>query len=49
MVGNTIDPGPYGATCVIQFETPPQLKMNVLAQVAALFGVRLVAARKPFN
>ena len=48
-MGNAIDPGPQGTAGIVPLETPPQLKMNVLAQVAALFRIRFVGARKPFE
>jgi hypothetical protein len=45
MVGHAINPGPQGTAGIVPLETPPQLKMNVLAQVLALFRVSLVGAR----
>jgi hypothetical protein len=49
MVRDTIRPGPHGTAGIEPLETPPQLEMNVLAQVAALFRVSLVGAREPFE
>ena len=49
MVGNAIDPGPQRTPGVVPLKTPPQLKMKVLAQVAALFRVSLVCPREPFQ
>jgi len=49
MVGNAIDPGPRRATRVEPLVTSPQLKMNLLDQVAALFRVSLVRPRQPFE
>jgi len=49
MVGNAIDPGPSGTAGIEPLETPPQLKMDLLDQVTALFGVNLVCAREPFE
>src|ERR1700722_14621411 len=49
MVGNAIDPGPQRTAGIVPLETPPQLKMDALAEVAALFRVSLVGAGKPFE
>jgi len=49
MVSDAVDPRPQGAAAIVLTETPPQLKMNVLAQVAALFRVRFVSPREPFD
>src|ERR1700721_1607407 len=49
MVGDTIDPCPQRTARIVLLETAPQLKMDVLAQVAALLWVSLVGARKPFE
>ena len=49
MVGNAVDPGPRGTAGIEALKTPPQLKMNLLDQVAALFRVDLVRPREPFE
>jgi hypothetical protein len=49
MVSDPIGPGPQGTPSIVPLETPPQLKMNVLAQVAALFWVSFVGAREPIE
>ena len=48
-MGNAVDPGPQGTAGIIPLKTPPQLEMNVLAQIAALFRVSFVGAREPFE
>jgi hypothetical protein len=42
VVGNAVDPRPEGTAAIVRLKTPPQLEMNVLAQVAALFRVSFV-------
>ena len=49
VVGDAIGPGPQGTAAVVLTETPPQLKTDVLAEVAALFRVGFVGTRKPFE
>jgi hypothetical protein len=49
VVGHPIDPGPRGTAGIEAQETPPQLKMNLLEQVATLFRVSLVRAREPLE
>ena len=49
MVGNTIDPGARGTPGIEPLEATPQLKMNLLNQVATLFGVSLVRAGESFE
>jgi hypothetical protein len=49
MVSDAVDPRPQGAAAIVLLKTPPQLKMNILAQVAALFGVSFVSPREPFE
>ena len=43
-MGDAVSPGAEGAAAIVALKAPPQLKMNVLAQVAALFGVGFVGA-----
>jgi hypothetical protein len=47
VVGNAVDPRPEGTAAIVPQKTPPQLEMNVLAQVAALFRVSFVGPREP--
>src|ERR1700682_5351866 len=49
MVGNAIDPRPRRTTRIEPLKTPPQLKMDLLDQVATLFRVNLVRPREPFE
>ncbi len=49
VVSDAVDPGPQGAAGIVALKAPPQLKMNVLPQVAAPFRVGFVGARKPFE
>lgn len=49
VVSNAVAPGSQGAAAVVLIKTPPQLKMDILAQVAALFRVGFVGGRKPFE
>lgn len=46
MVGNAIDPGPQRTAGVELLKAAPQLKMNLLVQVTALFRVSLVSVRQ---
>ena len=49
MVGNAVNPRSEGTAAIVPLETPPQLAMNVLAQVAALFRVSLIGPGEPFE
>jgi hypothetical protein len=49
VVSNAVDPRSQGTAAIVPLKTPPQLKMNVLAQVAALFRVSFVSPREPFE
>jgi hypothetical protein len=47
MVGNAVDPRPEGTAAIVPLKTPPQLEMNILAEVAALFQVSFIGPREP--
>ena len=49
MVGDAINPCPRGATGIVLLETPPQLEVNVLAQVASLLRIGFVGSGEPFK
>ena len=49
MVSNAVNPCAEGASPIEMLETPPQLEVNVLAQVAAFFLIRFVSACEPFE
>jgi len=49
MVGNAVDPCPQGAAAIVPLKTPPQLEVNILAQVAAFVRIRFVGPREPFE
>jgi hypothetical protein len=49
MMRNTIDPGPHRAAAIVELKTPPQLQMNVLAQVTAFLRISLVGRREPLE
>src|SRR5208283_1882554 len=49
MVSNAIDPRPRRTTRIEPFETPPQLEMNFLDQIAALVRIDLISPRQPFQ
>jgi hypothetical protein len=49
MMGNAVNPRPKGASAIVPLKTPPQLEMNVLAQIAALFRIRFVGSCEPFE
>lgn len=49
MVSNSVSPRSQGTAGVVAPKAPPQLKVNVLAQVAALFLVRFVGLGQPFE
>jgi len=47
LASDAVGPGPQETAGIVTLKTPPQLKMNVLAQVAALCRVSLIGAREP--
>jgi hypothetical protein len=49
MVSNAVDPRPQGTAGIVLLKAPPQLKKNVLAQVAAFLRVGLVGTHEPFK
>jgi hypothetical protein len=49
MMSDAVDPRPQRAAAIVLLETPPQLKINILAQVPALFRVSFVSPREPFE
>ena len=49
MVGNAVDPSPQRTAGIVPQETPPQLKMDILAQVTTSLRIGFVSTRKPFE
>jgi hypothetical protein len=49
MVGDAIDPCPFRTTPIESLKTSPQLKVNLLGEVATLVRVGLIGAREPFE
>ena len=49
MMGNAVNPRPQGAAAIVSLKTPPQLEVNILAQIAALLRISFVGPREPFE
>ena len=49
MMSNSIDPGSRGTAGIVARETPPQLKMNILNQVAPPFRVGFIGPGDSFD
>jgi hypothetical protein len=48
-MGNAINPGSQRAPGIEFFKTAPQLKMNLLQQIAATVSISFVGVSKPFK
>lgn len=44
VMGDAVNPRPQGATAIEALKAPPQLKMNVLGKIAALFRIGFVSS-----